>query len=79
MSILEDIYHNEYYSAEPMDEMPPELHDKRWENLEKIEAAMGKEFTEQHWENVVKIMQFCEFVCFREGFRLGVALMLEAR
>ncbi len=79
MSILQDIYHNEYFPTEPMDELPHELHDKRWEFLGKIENAMGKEFAEQHWENMVEIMQFCEFVCFREGFRLGATLMMELR
>ena len=79
MSILQDIYNNDYLPCEPMDELPPELHEKRWEFLGEIEKAMGKKFTEEHWENMVKILQFCEFTCFREGFRLGVAMMMEAR
>jgi len=77
MSTLHDIYNNEYFPAEPTDEMPPELCDKRRAFLDEIQKTMGEKFLAEHWGGFVEANQFGNFVCFREGFRLGVSLMLE--
>ncbi len=78
MSILENIYHNEYYPGEPEDELPPALQGVKQEFFHEVEKVMGEKFVAQHWENIVEADQQCAFISFREGFRLGVGLMIEA-
>ena len=46
--------------------------------LEEIEQAMGAAFIERHWDALCDLSRFRDYANFREGFRLGVALMLEA-
>ncbi len=77
MSILQDIYNDSYYPCEPLEHMPKALRDKQLAFYEKIEEAMGVEFMEQHWDDLCEIDRFRDFTNFRQGFRLGVSLMLE--
>ena len=37
----------------------------------------GIEFMEQYWDDLCEIDRFRDFTNFRQGFRLGVSLMLE--
>ena len=39
---------------------------------------MGAAFIERHWDALCDLSRFRDYANFREGFRLGVALMLEA-
>ena len=38
---------------------------------------MGEDFIERHWDGLCKAERFRDCANFREGFRLGVSLMLE--
>lgn len=77
MRILKDIYNHEYFPSEPLDEMPPELYNKQQEFREKVEESMGKEFVAKCQEELYDIQNFRGYINFRDGFRLGVSLMLE--
>lgn len=77
MSILKDIYSKNYTPADPTKQMPSSLclNERAFYNA--VEEAMGPEFIERHWDNLCKAEDFKGFINFREGFRLGVSLMLE--
>ena len=77
MSVLKDIYNKNYTPADPMKRMPFSLRLKERTFYNAIEEAMGPEFVERHWDGLCKIEQYKGFANFREGFRLGVSLMLE--
>ena len=78
MSILHDIFNNEYYPADPKVEMPPAI-DAKWQDfLREVEEALGKSFIEKHWGNLYELQNCRDYINFREGFCLGVALMKEA-
>lgn len=78
MSILESIYQSEYSPEKALDKMPCSLRLRERAFFDAIEEAMGVEFIERHWDSLCKLEQFRGYANFREGFRLGVALMLEA-
>ena len=78
MSILQDIYEDEYIPRRPAENLPEDLRRKKWAFLGEIEQAMGAEFIERHWDALCDLDRFRDYANFREGFRLGVALMLEA-
>lgn len=54
MSILESIYHNEYYPGESEDELPPALQGVKQAFFHEVEKVMGEKFVAQHWENIVE-------------------------
>lgn len=78
MSILQDIYEDEYIPRKPVEDLPEDLQKKKWAFWEEIEKAMGVDFIERHWDSLCDLIRFRDYAAFREGFRLGVALMLEA-
>ena len=77
MSILRDIYNDNYTPADPTKKMPFSLRLKERAFYDAIEETMGTDFMERHWESLCKVEDFKRFNDFREGFRLGVSLMLE--
>ena len=77
MSLLHDIYNDNYDPCKPLDKMPFSLRLKERAFFDAVEMAMGAEFIERHWDGLCKIEQFKGYANFREGFRLGVSLMLE--
>ena len=78
MSILQDIYEDEYIPRRPAENLPEDLRREKWAFLEEIEQAMGAAFIERHWDAICEADSAQDYANFREGFRLGVALMLEA-
>lgn len=79
MSILHEIYGGGYAPSESLEKLPEELNDKWWTFFEEVEKVMGLEFIEQHWDALMEADLYRDFANFREGFRLGVALMMESR
>ena len=79
MSILQDIYYHEYFPSEPLDEMPFDLCQKQQEFYNEVEKAMGEEFIAKLWDNLGDVQAFRDYINFREGFRLGIPLMMERR
>jgi len=76
MSILQDIYNQSYT---PVPEIPKTLRDKSWDFFREVEKTMGEEFINAHWDNLCLMDEWRDYANFKEGFRLGVALMLEMR
>ena len=79
MSILKDIFNEEYCPSKPLDKLPFSLRLKERAFFDAIEEAMGAGFIEKHWDALVSVEEYKNFANFREGFRLGVSLMLELR
>ena len=79
MSILQDIYGGSYAPGESLGRLPQDLSDKYWAFFEEVEKVMGLEFIERHWDDLVEANLYRDHMNFREGFRLGAALMLEMR
>lgn len=77
MSILKKIYNEQYTPGNPQKKLPFSLRLKERAFYNAVEEAMGPEFIERHWDNLCKVEDFKRFHDFREGFRLGVSLMLE--
>ena len=77
MSILQDIYREKYTPGKAADKMPFSLRLKNRAFWDALEEGMGEEFMERHREGLNKIEQFRDYANFREGFRLGVSLMME--
>ncbi|MDE7245638.1 MAG: hypothetical protein K2O18_16920 [Oscillospiraceae bacterium] len=78
MNILKELYDGQYGV-----ELPKTLEYRavRHKNVEgfwdKIEEAMGPDFIEKNWENLSRQEELESFEYFRQGFHLGVSLMLE--
>jgi len=77
MSTLHDIYNKQYTPDKSLSKMPFTLRLKERAFLDAVETEMGADFLERHQEGLRKVEEFKGFANFREGFRLGVSLMLE--
>ena len=77
MSILQDIYNATYHPPEPIEEIPCEIYRKRQEFFEEVKDALGRDFVEKHLENLYEVENCRDYINFREGFRLGVLLLME--
>lgn len=77
MSALQDIYNGKYTSGKAAEKLPFSLRLKLRSFLDPIEETMGPEFIERHRDDLCQIEQYRAYANFREGFRLGVSLMLE--
>ena len=77
MSILKDIYNSRYSSKKAREKTPSSLRLKESAFLNAIEESMGPEFIEQHGEVLCQLEDFVCYTSFCEGFRLGIALMME--
>lgn len=79
MSILQDIYDEAYHPGRSLLEMPEDLK-KRYAAFDAaMEEIGGDEVWERHWDTLCAVEEFTNYANFREGFRLGVLLMLELR
>lgn len=77
MRILHDIYSGDYDPGKAAEKLPFSLRLERRAFLDAIEGSLGEEFIERHWDGLCKIEHFKDYANFREGFRLGVSLMME--
>jgi len=77
MSTLRDIYNEQYTPNKSLKKMPFSLRLKERAFYDAIEEQMGADFLERHRDGLRKVEESKGFANFREGFRLGVALMLE--
>ena len=74
MSILQDIYEDEYIPRAPVEDLPEDLRREKWTFLEEIEQAMGAAFIERHWDALCDLSRFRDYANFRVGSRGGGAL-----
>lgn len=79
MSILQDIYDGAYHPDRAQSELPEELKRRREAFSADMEKIGGDEVYERHWDTLCAVEEFTSHANFREGFRLGVLLMLELR
>lgn len=77
MRILHDIYSGDYAPNKACKNLPFSLRLKNRAFWDAIEESMGEEFIERHWDGLCKIEHFKDYANFREGFRLGVSLIME--
>ncbi|MCM1297574.1 MAG: hypothetical protein NC311_18710 [Muribaculaceae bacterium] len=77
MSILTDIYNDEYHPQDTRPILPQDLREKDLAFWEKASEVLGREFVDAHLYRLCEIEHFNDYHHFREGFRLGVLLMLE--
>ena len=77
MSILQDIYDGAYNPNRVMEDMPAELRKRKAAFDADMEKIGADEVYQRHWDIVCAVENFTSHVNFREGFRLGVLLMLE--
>ena len=77
MRILKDIYNENYAPSRRADKLPFSLRLKERAFFDAVKESMGAEFLERHWDGLCKVEEFRDYANFREGFRLGVSLMLE--
>ena len=77
MGILQEIYNGRDYPCEKAEKIPPALRDKEWEFYDEIEERFGIEVIERHWDGICEAACARDYANFREGFRLGVSLMME--
>lgn len=79
MSILQDIYYGGYRPDRVLLEMPEDLKKRQAAFEADMEEIGGGEVYERHWDTFCAVQEFTNYANFREGFRLGVLLMLELR
>lgn len=79
MSTLRDIYDNEYSPQARQINTPFSLRLKKRAFMDAVEEAMGAAFIEHHRKGLSEWESFQNYASFREGFRLGVSLMMELR
>ena len=77
MSILQDIYRDTYTPSKAAEKLPFSLRMERQAFLDAVESSLDREFLDRHMDGLRKLQQFRDYANFREGFRLGVSLMLE--
>lgn len=77
MSILQDIYKGEYSPTENLDKLPQAQRVSERAFWDAVENEMGAEFAEFHRQGFRDREQFHDYVIFREGFRLGISLVME--
>ncbi len=77
MSILDDIYAGRYSVGHPPGDISREVLDQDAAFWEEAESILGEEAVEEQQKRACDISFEEERNAFREGFRLGVLLMLE--
>ena len=77
MNILQDIYSGGYCPCETAEKIPPGVKDRKWAFFDEIEKRYGVEVIERHWDDLCEADSARDYANFREGFRLGVSLMME--
>ncbi len=77
MNTLHDIYSEKYTPSKAAQKTPFSLRLEERAFFDAIEEAMGADFLERHRDGLGKLEDYKAYASFREGFRLGVSLMLE--
>ncbi|MBD5160674.1 MAG: hypothetical protein HDT14_01345 [Oscillibacter sp.] len=78
MNILDKIYDEIYLEEEPGTEEYRKLRKSYFAAWDKVEEILGGGFSDEVWNAVVQLNTAQNRNCFKEGFCLGVQLMLEA-
>lgn len=79
MSILEEIFSNNYSIDLPQTPEFQTLRERATKFWDYIEETAGRECIEKYWDEFVDMEDAEHFHYFREGFLLGASLMLELR
>ena len=79
MSILDKIYYEMYLQKLPETAEYKEVRERSLAIWEEAAEILGPEFSDKVWNNLVELSTVGSHHDFKEGFRLGVQLMLEAR
>lgn len=77
MSILADIYNERHHAQASSPHYPQELRDKDLAFWEKATQALGGDVVDAHFYKLCEKENLNDIHHFREGFKLGVQLMLE--
>ena len=76
--ILREIFDGEYDITQKRDKTHQELNEKLCAEWDKVQKMFGDEFIDRLFELEGEKEGWRAFHYYREGFRLGVRLMLEA-
>ncbi len=76
--ILREIFDGEYDITQKRDKTQQELNEKLCAEWDKVQKMFGDEFIDRLFELEGEKEGWRAFHYYREGFRLGVRLMLEA-
>ena len=76
-NILYQLFSGEYDITPKRDKKQQELCDKRYTELEKVQAAFGIDFMDHLFNLEAEYEELQNFQYFRSGFLLGARLMLE--
>ena len=77
MSILDKIYHEMYLKKLPEGEEYLKIREHAYAAWEKAAAILGPEFSDEVWNDLMALKIAEDRHDFKEGFCLGVQLMLE--
>lgn len=77
MSILADIYNENYHAQASRPHYPRELREKDLAFWEKVKKALGADAVDAHFYQLCEQENIDDVHHFREGFKLGVLMMLE--
>lgn len=77
-SLLYQIYSGEYDFTPKRDKEQQELYKKLCAEWDKVQRMFGDKFTDRIFDLEGELEDRRSFQSYREGFRLGVRLMLEA-
>ena len=77
MSILADIYNERYHAQASRPHYPQELREKDLAFWEKATQALGGDVVDTHLYKLCEKENLNDIHHFREGFKLGVQMMLE--
>ena len=77
-SLLYQIYSGEYDFTPKRDKKQQELYEKLCEEWDKAQRMFGNEFIDRVFSLEGELEDRRSFQSYREGFRLGVQLMLDA-
>ena len=75
--ILYSLFSGEYDITPKRDKKQQELCEKRYTELEKVQAVFGVEFMDRLFNLEAEQAELQNFQYYRSGFLLGVRLMLE--
>ena len=79
MSILDELYREMCIEKRPETAEYTEARERGFAIWEEAAEILGPEFSDKVWNNLVELSTIAGRHNFKEGFRLGVQLMLEAR
>lgn len=78
MSVLKDLYDGQFSVGVPKSlEYRAVRHKNIEEFWDEVEKALGNDVVEEKWKNLSIQEEMESYHYFRQGFRLGAALMLE--